>query len=113
MQRIRESLPAAVRVRTRLVLVSFDCDRDMPAALHLYRGRMRLGDDWVLLHGQPDDVRELAMVLGVKFARDNRGQFAHSNLITVLNPAGEIAFQRVGLRGDISAAVRAVTVAAQ
>jgi protein SCO1/2 len=74
---------------------------------------MGLGDDWVLLHGQSDDVRELAMVLGVKFAKDSRGQFAHSNLITVLNPEGEIAFQRAGLTGDISAAIKALTVAAQ
>ena len=113
MKRIQEGLPVALRARTRLVLVSFDSDRDSPATLRLYRGRMGLGDDWVLLHGQSDDVRELAMVLGVKFAKDSRGQFAHSNLITVLNPEGEIAFQRAGLTGDISAAIKALTVAAQ
>jgi protein SCO1/2 len=36
-------------------------------------------------------------LLGVNYRRDARGQFAHSNLITVLNPAGEIVHQQVGL----------------
>jgi protein SCO1 len=111
MKRIKEALPNALRVKMRLVLVSFDSDHDSPAILRQYRARMQLGDDWVLIHGQPDDVRELAMVLGVNYAKDSRGQFAHSNLITVLNPAGEIAFQRAGLTGDISGAVNAVAAA--
>jgi len=111
MLRIQEALPPELRAEARFVLVSFDSERDSPAALRLYRNRMRLGTAWVLLHGQPDDVRELAMVLGVKYSKDNRGQFAHSNLITVLNPAGEIAFRLVGLKSDVAAAARAVAVA--
>ena len=113
MKRILDALPGSVRLRPRLVLVSFDTDHDSPAALRLYRDRMHLGSDYVLLHGNPDDVRELAAVLGVRYAKDARGQFAHSNLITILNPAGEIAFQRPGLTGDISAAVSALALAAR
>ena len=113
MLRIQEALPPESRAKARFVLVSFDSDRDSPAALRLYRNRMRLGPAWVLLHGQPDDVRELAMVLGVKYAKDNRGQFAHSNLITVLNSAGEIEFQLAGLKGDVAAVVQSVAIAAK
>jgi protein SCO1 len=113
MKRIRDALPGTPRIRPLLVLVSFDSENDSPAVLHLYRGRMHLGDDCVLLHGQPDDVRDLAMLLGVKYARDSRGQFAHSNLISILNPAGEIVFQRPGLTGDISAAVQALSIASE
>ena len=50
-----------------------------------------------LLTGKPDDVRELAALLGVNYRRDGRGQFSHSNIITVLNAQGEAAFQQVGL----------------
>ncbi len=113
MKRILDALPDASRTRPRLVLVSFDSDHDSPAILRLYRARMGLGSEYVLLHGQPDEVRGLAMVLGVNYAKDARGQFAHSNLITILNPAGEIAFQRPGLAGDISAAVNALALAAR
>lgn len=113
MQAIREALPAGVRARTRFVLVSFDAERDTPDALKAYRTRMQLGRDaWTLLHGDPDGVRDLAMVLGVKYKQDARGQFAHSNLITVLNPEGEIAFQRSGLDGGLGEATHAVTRAA-
>ena len=111
MLRVQEALPGKLRAKARFVLVSFDSERDTPAELRLYRERMGLGADWELLHGRPDDVRELAMVLGVKYAKDNRGQFAHSNLITVLNPEGEIAFQLAGLKSDISAVARAVVAA--
>lgn len=110
-QRTREALPAAVREKTRVLLVSFDTERDTPAALRAYRERMNLDDHWTLLRGDESSVQELAMLLGVKFKRDARGQFAHSNLITVLNSAGEIAFQRPGLQGDISELAKAVEVA--
>jgi protein SCO1/2 len=50
-----------------------------------------------MLRGNPDDTRELAALLGVNYRKDASGQFAHSNLITVLNGAGEIVFQQPGL----------------
>ncbi len=113
MQAIRGALPAGARGMTRFVLVSFDTERDTPAVLKAYRTRMQLGQDgWTLLHGDPAGVQNLAMVLGVKYKRDAQGQFAHSNLITVLNPEGEIAFQRSGLDGDLAEVTQAVIRAA-
>ena len=86
--------------------------RDTPAALKAYRERMKLDGAWTLLHGDAANVQELAMLLGVKFKQDARGQFSHSNLITVLNPEGEIAHQRAGLMGDVSEAAKAVALVA-
>jgi protein SCO1/2 len=109
LMRIRAALPEKDRARTRFVLVSFDDVRDTPPVLRAYRAKMTLEDPaWTLLHGEAPDVQELALLLGVKFKQDARGQFAHSNLISVLNPAGEVAFQREGLRGDTDEVVRAV-----
>lgn len=108
MQRLRESLPAAVRDRAQFVLVSFDPARDTPAALKAYRAKASLDAGWTLLHGDAEAVQELAMLLGVKYKQDARGQFSHSNLITVLNDEGEIAYQRAGLMGDVSEAAKAV-----
>ena len=109
MKRLRDTLPAAVREQTQFVLVSFDTVRDTPAALKAYRERMALDAGvWTLLRGEPADVQELAMLLGVKYKQDARGQFSHSNLITILNPEGEIAYQRSGLQGDVTAAAKAV-----
>jgi protein SCO1 len=80
------------------VLVSFDTERDTPAALHQYRLQHDLAAErWTLLHGSNDDVLELAALLGVKFKKDAQGQFMHSNVLTILNSQGEIAFQETGL----------------
>lgn len=111
MKRLRDLLPAETRAQTLFVLVSFDTARDTPAALKAYRGRMALDDGWTLLHGDETSVQDLAMVLGVKFKQDARGQFSHSNLITVLNNNGEISYQRTGLSGDVSEAAKAVSLA--
>jgi protein SCO1/2 len=108
-KRARALLPAAVRAKARVALVTFDTVRDTPAALKAYRERMALDESWTLLRGDAGAVQELAMLLGVKFKQDARGQFAHSNLLTVLNAEGEIAHQRPGLQGDVSELAQAVT----
>jgi len=108
-QRARESLSPAVRDKAQVLLVSFDSERDTPAALRAYRERMALDSRWTLLRGDAGSVQDFAMLLGVKFKRDERGQFAHSNLITVLNDEGEVVHQRVGLQGDVSELAQAVT----
>ena len=113
LKRIQDALPQEARAQTRIVLVSFDTQRDTPQVLRLYREQMRLGPEWILLTGGSDDVRDLSMVLGVRYERDERGQFAHSNLITVLDRSGAIAAQRSGLTADIGPVVRAAAETAR
>jgi protein SCO1 len=114
MQRLRELLPAGLREQARFVLVTFDVERDTTAALKAYRERAGLdANTWTLLRADADTVQDLAMLLGVKYKQDARGQFSHSNLITVLNAEGEIVHQRAGLMGDMSDAAKAVTLAAR
>lgn len=113
MRELQGSLPAALRTRVRFVLASFDSAGDTPAVLHAYRGRMGLGDAaWILLHGEPDGVRELAAALGVSYTDEGNGQFVHSSEVTVLNPEGEIVYQTPSLSGGLAAARRAVAAAA-
>ena len=106
MKRLRAALPEALRDKAHVVLVTFDTERDTPAALRAFRERMTLDAQWTLLRGETTAVQELAMLLGVKFKQDARGQFAHSNLLTLLNAEGEIVHQHAGLNGDISEAAK-------
>jgi len=108
MQAIREKLPAGIRDRVAFVLVSFDTARDTPTALATYRTQRGLDARWTLLHGGNDAVRELAALLGVKYKQEADGAFSHSNLITILNPRGEIIHQRAGLQGGLDAAAAAL-----
>jgi len=64
-----------------------------------------------LLHGEPEDVLEISALLGVKFKNDKRGQFAHSNIITILNAEGEITHQQIGLNQEPEASLDAIKTA--
>jgi protein SCO1/2 len=110
LRRIEAALPEESRHKIGFTLVSFDSKRDTPEALADYRSIRNLDPKrWTLLHGQPDDVLELAALLGVRFKEDAAGQFAHSNIITILNEQGEIVYQVTGLNQDIGPAVSALT----
>lgn len=113
MLKIQAALPAAQRERAAFVLVSFDPARDSVPALAAYRERMRLNAQWTLLRGEPATVQELAALLGVRYRQDARGQFTHTNLITVLNAEGEVVAQRTGFQSSLTDAVRAVVASTQ
>lgn len=113
MQAIRGQLPAAVRDRAVFVLVSFDVARDTPEALARYRAQRQLDGSWKLLHGDDAAVRELAALLGVKYKQEADGAFSHSNILTILNPEGEIVHQRIGLEGGLESAAAALVAAAK
>jgi protein SCO1 len=108
LRKIRDQLPPAVRERTRIVLVTFDTERDTLEVLKTYRNAQTLDDRWMILRGQSADTQTLAMLLGVQFRREANGQFGHSNVITILNPDGEIVHQRTGLRGGLEGAAEAI-----
>ncbi len=107
-QRIEDALPQAWRGKVRVTFVSFDTARDTPAALKTFRSAQSIRADWNLLSGNADDVLELAALLGVKYKKDARGQFVHSNIITLLNAEGEIVHQQVGLNQSVDETVRTV-----
>lgn len=108
MTRIRDGLPEHLRSQAALVLVSFDVKRDTPAVLARYRKDRQLDGQWTLLRGDDGPVRELAALLGVKFKQEADGQFAHSNLIAILNAEGEVVHQRAGLKGGLEDATVAL-----
>lgn len=113
MARLRAALPEGLREDVQLVLVSFDAERDTPEALKAYRERVGLDAQWTLLHGDAESVQELAMVLGVKYKREASGEYAHSNLLTVLDREGEVVKRVEGLQQPVAAAARALTIAAK
>lgn len=110
LRRIESALPEALRSGVDFLLVTLDTERDTPAVLREYRDRQKLPlAAWSLLRGREDDTRELAALLGVNYTKDARGQFAHSNIITVLNAGGEIVHQQIGLNQDPAASVKVLT----
>jgi protein SCO1 len=94
-------LPKTLRDRTHVTLVSIDPERDTPAALSRYREKMGLERGrFTLLRGEPADVRELAQVVGVAYAKTEGSDIAHTRLVTVLDASGEVVHQQTGVSED-------------
>ena len=95
---IEEALSPEARGRVWFALASFDSERDRPEALKRFAAARDLDPSrWRLYHGDPAAVRELAMMLGIRYKRDTRGDYDHSNVITILDRDGVIRRQEVGL----------------
>lgn len=108
------ALPPELASQVGFVFVTFDPVRDTLPALLAYSRKMQLETPpWTVLHGQPDDVVELAMLLGVKYRQEPTGGFAHSNLLTVLNKKGEIVHRQQGLHDRLADTLAAIRRAAQ
>lgn len=107
MHELRDGLPEGAPV-PRLVLVSFDVERDTPEALAAHRRARQLDERWELLHGDDEAVSELAALLAIKYQQDATGNFAHSNVITLLDAEGVMVHQRWGLMGGMDEAQAAL-----
>lgn len=97
MQNIEEQVPKDKKDKVVFVLISFDTERDTPKRLKSYAHEMNLGENWMLLHGDEEEVRALSMLLDIKYKKQPNGDFAHSNSITLLNTKGVIMAKVEGL----------------
>ncbi len=98
MQKIEAGLDLADRDRVHFVLVSMDDVRDTPPQLTAFAAEYGLTAlRWTLLHGSAGDVQLFNAVLGGRYKRTPSGDFAHSNLVVVLNPEGQIVHRQEGL----------------
>lgn len=96
---VDQALTPAERARLRVVLVTIDGERDTAERLRALAAERNIPlPRWTLLRGSDRDVRELAMVLGVQYRRLSNGNYAHSSILTVLDPEGRVAGQVEGLR---------------
>jgi protein SCO1/2 len=72
-----------------------------------------LGSNWTLLHGTPDEVRLMSMLLNVQYIPLQGGGFNHSNIITILDETGSIYKRIEGLDISVTQAVKEIETATQ
>lgn len=85
----------------KYVLVSIDPETDTPEVLKKFAEENNLDNQqWILLHGTLDDVRELSNVVAVKYVRISPLDFSHSNIISLFNTQGVLSYQQEGLGVD-------------
>jgi len=91
------------------VLVSIDPEHDKPARLDTFARENFLDPSrWKLLYGESPDVMEVAAVLGVRYRKTTPLDYAHSNIITVLNEVGDVVYQQDGLGADPKVTVQKI-----
>jgi len=115
LKRIDKQLTMEQRQHLNFLIISLDPDRDTPEILNAYMNKNNLEQTrWRLLHGNADDVLELAALFGVRYKpMDVNDDIAHSNMITVLDRQGAIDYQMQGLNKDLSktlAGINALTI---
>lgn len=101
MLRLEKSLSSSQRSKTRFVMISFDHERDNPAALKKFITKMRLTDSFTLLTAKPDTIREISAALGISYKKLDDGEYSHSSMFTLLSPVGEIMLQHAGLSVNV------------
>ncbi len=88
---IERELDGAQRNRLRVLLVSFDPERDTPAALRQLATQRHIDTArWTLAHGDVVAVRRIAAALGIQYRKLPSGEFSHANVITALDRSGGI-----------------------
>jgi protein SCO1/2 len=89
LQRLDDALTPTQRAAVRYLLVTFDPERDTPERLAAYARDKGLADGrWHLIHGRPEQVRALSLVLGIRYRPTGDGGFSHTSRITLLDPEG-------------------------
>jgi protein SCO1/2 len=89
------------------VLFSIDPARDTPERLADFAAQAGLDPErWTLLTATEDRVLALSVLLGVKYRATGGGDFAHSNLVAVLDARGVVRARVEGLDSDVQPAVR-------
>ena len=63
---------------------------------------------WTLAHADEASVRRIAAALGIQYRRLPNGEFSHSTIISVLDPAGKILVQSAELGSADSEVLRAL-----
>ncbi len=99
---IEAALDPALRSNVRFLLVTFDPERDTPERLAEYAQEEGLdAERWTLLQGTSDRIRELALVLGVRYRQTKDGEFSHTQRISLLDAEGVVVEHLDGLASPV------------
>jgi len=103
LHRLEAMLSPAARDELRVVLVSFDGERDTAERLAEVAAERDIDlSRWVLVRGDEREVRTLAATLGMTYRRTRDGEFAHIALFSLLDGEGSVVLQRAGTGLDVT-----------
>lgn len=110
MRNIESRLPDNIKEHVKLVLVSIDPEVDTPKRLKEFAIANKMdGEQWEFLRSTEENTREFAAVLAVNYKKIAPLEFSHSNIITVFNAEGELAYQQEGLGVNSDETIKKIT----
>jgi len=110
MRNIESRLPENIKENVKLVLVSIDPEVDTPKRLKAFSIENKMGgEQWLFLRSTEENTREFAAVLAVNYKKIAPLEFSHSNIISVFNAEGELAYQQEGLGVNSDATIKKIT----
>jgi protein SCO1/2 len=114
MRNIESRLPENIKENVKLVLVSIDPEVDTPKRLKAFSIENKMeGEQWEFLRSTEENTREFAAVLAVNYKKISPMDFSHSNIISVFNAEGELAYQQEGLGVNSDATIKKITEEAE
>ncbi|MFV8327838.1 SCO family protein [Flavobacterium sp. ZS1P14] len=114
MRNIEKRLPENIKDNVRLVLISIDPEMDTPKRLKSFAIDNTMdGKQWIFLRSTEENTREFAAVLAVNYKKIAPLEFSHSNIISVFNADGELAYQQEGLGVNSDQTIKKITEEAQ
>lgn len=114
MRHIEERLPKNIKDNVTLVLLSIDPTVDTPERLKSFSIENKMdGDQWVFLRSTEENTREFAAVLAVNYKKITPIDFSHSNIISIFNAEGELAYQQEGLGVSSDETIKKITEEAE
>lgn len=98
MRGIEEQIPQDKKDKVTFVFVSIDPETDTPQRLKEFAKENQMDSEkWIFLRGSEGDTREFSAVLAVNYKKISPMDFSHSNIISVFDQEGELAYQQEGL----------------
>jgi protein SCO1/2 len=114
MRNIEQRLPENIKENVKLVLVSIDPAVDTPKRLKAFAIENKMeGNQWLFLRSSEENTREFAAVLAVNYKKISPLDFSHSNIISVFNADGELAYQQEGLGVNSDETIKKITEEAE
>lgn len=110
MRNIESRLPEDIKGNVKLVLVSIDPKVDTPKRLKAFSIENKMEEDqWLFLRSTEENTREFAAVLAVNYKKISPLDFSHSNIISIFDAEGELAYQQEGLGVNSDETIKKIT----
>ncbi len=101
LQILERRLAPRARANIRVLMVSFDSSHDTPAELTGFSRQHHIDDRrWVVARTNPDGVRMLAAVLGIRYRQLPDQSFNHSTRIVLADRDGVVRARTSGVQAD-------------